>query len=291
MEPAGIGAESLRQCLMIQAKRAGRADKILADLIKYYLEDIASCRYKKITDELCITRKKLTEYIELIKSFNPRPSRGFGDDTAEYIIPDVLVSFRCDDWEILLNDKWIGCVGINKLYKSYADNAEDECVREYLKDKIRRTKFIVKSIEQRRDTLLKITRYILENQLGFITGTDFLKVMSLNDVADGLGIHSSTVCRAIRDKYIQIPKGVYSFRSFFAGKAGRSLLADNEETSNAKVKAVLKEIIRKENRRSPLSDSTLSKELEKHRIMLSRRTIAKYRKELGLPNAADRRIL
>ncbi|MCX7614192.1 MAG: RNA polymerase factor sigma-54, partial [Clostridiales bacterium] len=291
MEPAGVGAESLKQCLIIQAKKAGCVDKMLVELIKYHLEDIAECKYKKITDELCISRKQLMEYVELIKSFNPHPSRGFGDDIAEYIIPDVMISCYFGEWEILLNDKWIGGVGINKLYKTYVDNVEDECVREYLKEKINRAKFIVKCIEQRRDTLLEISHIILEKQLDFITGAGYLNVMNLSDVAAELGIHSSTVCRAIKNKYIQTPKGIYSFRRFFVGKTNHYPIADDEEISSAKAKAILKDIVHDENKQLPFSDNALVKEMGRLGILLSRRTIAKYRKELGLPNAVERRSI
>jgi RNA polymerase sigma-54 factor len=288
MEPPGVGAESLKHCLIIQATRAGCADKKLVKLIKYHLEDIAECRYKKIADGLCISREQLIGYIERIKSFNPRPSRGFGDDTAQYIIPDVIMSCHSGEWEIVLNDKWIGSVGINKLYKSYLVNADDENVRKYLKEKINRTKFIMRCIEQRRNTLLKISCFIVEKQLDFITGAGQLKAMSFNDVAEEFKIHSSTVSRTIKDKYIQTPKGIYSFRRFFVGRTSHNSTTD-DEVSNIETKTILKKIIHEENKQTPYSDNVLVEELKKYNIILSRRTVAKYRKELRLPSAADRR--
>ncbi len=179
LEPAGVGAENLKKCLILQAERAGCADKTLIEMIKYYLQDIAEGKYRKISNELNISRQQIIEYVEIIKSFNPRPSRGFGDNTAEFIIPDVLISRSCGEWEIVLNDKWIGSINIDRLYKKYVKNAGDEKVREYLEEKINRAKFIIKCIEQRRETLLKISRFILERQLDYITGTGYLKTLSL----------------------------------------------------------------------------------------------------------------
>ncbi len=288
LEPAGIGAESLRQCLIIQAERLGCTDKKLIDMIKYFLEDVAAKRYRKISEALGISRQQTTRYVELIKSLNPRPSRGFGDSATEYIIPDVLLSCQFDQWEITLNDRWMGSIGINKLYKSYVNNVEDENVREYLKGKINRARFIIKCIEQRRDTLLKVSDFILKKQLDYITGAGYLKPMNLNDVADEFGIHISTVSRTLKDKYLQTPRGIYPFKHFFVGKTNHNPAEDEEAVSSAKAKAVLMEIVHKENKCCPLSDSALARELLKHGIALSRRTVAKYREALGLPNAAER---
>ncbi|MDP4109173.1 MAG: RNA polymerase factor sigma-54 [Bacillota bacterium] len=289
MEPAGVGADSLEQCLLIQAERAGRNDKVLTELIKYYLEDIAERRYKKISDALHLSRQQLLSYVEFIKSLNPRPGRGFGGGEAEYITPDVIVSRACGKWEIFLNDSFVGGAGISRLYKSYIESAQDENVRKYLREKISRAKLIIKSIEQRRNTLQKVSDCILEKQYDFITGAGELKKMSLGDIADELGVHCSTVSRAVKGKYLQTPKGVCSFKYFFIGKTGRSLPETSEAYSAAEAKAALGEIINSENKNSPLSDSALSKELDKRGIALSRRTVSKYRLSLGIPNTAERK--
>ena len=288
-DPLGVGAENLKQCLIIQAEKTGYDDKKLIELIKYHLQDIATKKYKKIAGELGISIQQITSYIETIQSFNPRPSRGFGNNGNHFIIPDVLVSYHHSEWIITLNDNWIGSVRINGLYKSYINSAENDDVKLYLQKKINHAKFIIKCIEQRRETLLRVSRVILDKQMEYFDDAGQLKAMSLHDVADEIGVHCSTISRTIKGKYMQTPNGTYPYKYFFVGKAGYALTEDSDAVSSVKAKSLLEKVIQEENKKKPISDNMLAKELSKQGIILSRRTVAKYREALGLPNAAERK--
>lgn len=289
LEPAGVGAANVRQCLILQAKRSGCASGALTDLILNHLEDVAAKNYKKIARALHLSRRETMELIRLIQSFNPRPSRGFSDCSAPYVVPDVLVGGCEGEWEVALNDRWIGRVDISRFYKNYMEQANDEKVRQYLQAKISRAKFVLQCVEQRRQTLLKVSRLILEKQKNFIAGSGPLRAMSLTDLAVELGLHPSTVSRAVKGKYLQTPRGLFPFKHFFTGKISLYPQREEETVGSAEVKAILSALIGGEDKKSPLSDLALTRELTKKGVIISRRTVAKYRQSLNFPGAAKRR--
>lgn len=291
LEPVGIGARSLEHCLTLQLEALGIDDETIYTMAENYLLDIASSKYNKIAKEMGISIVKVKENVKIIKSLNPRPMNGFDEDTIEYIVPDVI--FKKDDgkWDIIINDNWMGSIGISHMYQRLSSQKCDEKTREYYVEKLRKAQFILNCIEQRRTTIMNIANYVLSYQMEFFDGVGSLKTLSLRQVADQIGVHESTVSRAIKDKYVQCPRGSYIFKSFFVGGAGSSNngIEGQQDTSREEAKSVIKKLVDEEDKSKPLSDSKLEALLKEKKIQVSRRTIAKYRDELGIPGTYERK--
>lgn len=291
MEPAGVGARDLADCLMLQLKARNACDESLTRMINDSLADVAAGHYRKIARQLSLTAKEVQRCVRIIHTLNPRPGNGFGIPGEPcYVVPDVMIDQRDGSWTVALNDKWMGSIGISRMYLELARNGGDGDMSEYLRNKIQRARFLLKSIEQRRDTLLRVTSVVLRKQKSFLKGEGTLVPMRLREIALELRMHESTVSRTIRDKYVQAPCGTYLFRELFDEGVGAA--ADrNTASSRQFVKNVLVDLIQKENPDSPFSDNELSAELRQLGVVLSRRTVAKYREELNLGNACERKVI
>lgn len=287
LEPAGVCSSGLYECLILQLKRKGLFDDIYEQLIKHYLQEIALGHLNKISKELKISKRKIQIYVQNIKSLDPKPCKAFGNHTNQYIVPDIIFYCENGNWEISINDFWTGNIEINNFYLKYSKASQNPEVEAYLENKIKHAKFLMSCIEQRRSTLLKLSHYLLEHQFDFIAKNGSLKPMMPSKVAKDLGIHPSTISRAIKYKYIQIPSGNYPF-SFFFNKKCKSI--DEDYKSSVSIKTT-KEIIRKlaeSNCEKPLSDSKIASLLLEKGIKISRRTVSKYRKEMGISNTYER---
>jgi RNA polymerase sigma-54 factor len=204
-------------------------------------------------------------------------------------MPDVIVYDDNGDWNIVINDKWTGSIGISRLYGHYRKYAADPQTREYLAKKLNAAKQLIQNIEQRRKTLLDVTKAIISKQEGYIKGRGRLQALKMSDVADELGIHVSTVSRAVKNKYIQLPYETIAIKDLFVQGIDSSG-EDNTAVSADYIKQQINELVRTENRQKPLSDSEIVKKLEQKGILVSRRTVAKYRAELQIPNSTERRL-
>lgn len=287
MEPVGVGASDFKQALILQAKKANRCDDILITLIERYLPQIASGQLNKISKELAISREKVNQYITYLKSLNPKPCRHFGCCQVQYIVPDIIVSYVNGMWLFVINDKWNGSIGISNLYKNYSKNIANPNVSAYIEKKIARAKFITECIERRRDTLRRISNYIVDQQEEFLFGYGPLKSITAKDAAKLLGITPSTISRAIKNKYIQTPIGTYPFKFFFE-KSCFTKQNENYKVSREVIKNKLFEIIQSEPKKNPYNDAFLVKLFAKDGICISRRTIAKYREECNIKNSYER---
>lgn len=286
MEPAGVGAGSLCECLLLQLRAKGITDPNLERIIRGCLPEVASGHYHKIAGQLSISTEAVRECVRVIRSLNPRPGSGFGSQSGpDFVIPDVIFDRQGDTWEITLNDKWMGSIGISRMYEALSRSAQEESTAEYLKEKIRRAQFLMKSIEQRRNTLLRVASVILNRQKDYLEQKGPLAPLSLGTVAKELQIHESTVSRTIREKYVQTPLGTHPFRQYFSA----GLMTCGGPQSSSAVKDKIAGLVREENSSRPLSDSALAEELKKQGVEISRRTVAKYREELQIRNAAERR--
>ena len=286
LEPQGIFASGLEECLLIQVQGMDE-EEILSEMIKHHLQNIAEGKISTISRALKLSSAEVRKMIHVIKELNPRPLNGIGGDKAQYIVPDVLLSHQDGVWNIELNDKWTGNLQSNDYYIHMMETAQDQELKSYFENKLRRARFIINAVEQRRETLTGITREILKRQEPYFLGTGQLKPMTLEEIADALEIHKSTVSRAIRDKYLRAPSGCFLFRSLFT--TGISSGDGNGDVSRNAVKAKLKELVAAEDKKKPWSDEQLAGLLQDAGMPISRRTVAKYRMELGIGGAFQRK--
>lgn len=287
-DPAGVGARDLKECLLIQLKVRGVTDNDVYEIVNNHLEDVAQNRLSKISKTLNINLKNVQWICDLIKSLEPKPGRGFAHDSDDikYVTPDVVLQYVDGEYVISVNDVTAPRLIINNFYKQLLTRTEDENISNFLNDKLNSAMWIIKSIEQRRTTIYKVVESILKFQLEFFDkGKKSLKPLTLKDVAEDIGVHESTVSRATNGKYIQTPRGIFELKFFFSSGVG----SDEGGISSTSIKSMIKEIIDNENQKKPLSDQQIVNILKAKSIDISRRTVAKYRDELGIPSSSGRR--
>jgi RNA polymerase sigma-54 factor len=285
-EPYGVGARSLKECLLIQVR--DEKDFLIKRVISDHLEDIASNKIASIAKDLDITIQNAQEYVDFIKCLEPKPGRTFrgdGDDTR-YITPDASIEEIDGEYVIFINDVTGPRLNINQYYKSLLKDGGDVETTEFLQEKLNSAMWLIKSIEQRRQTLYKVVESILKFQKEFlIHGDKRLVPLTLKDVAEDIKMHESTISRATSGKYVQTPRGVFELKYFFTtGLSGKS-----GEVSATSVKSIIKGIIDSEDQKKPLSDQVISNILKEKGMEVSRRTVAKYRDELKIPSSSRRR--
>lgn len=292
LEPAGVGARNLSECLVLQLKRRGEDGSLALRIAQEHLEALSKNRYNCIAKALGATQEEVREACDVIRSLNPRPGAGFATrENLIYINPDIFVVNFPDHFELLTNDYFFPTLNISSYYSRMLKDSDDAEVKDYLMGKVRQAKWVVRSIEQRRSTLLQCAECLLALQEDFFRhGPGHLRPMSLADIAQKLGVHESTVSRTIRDKYIQCASGVYPLSYFFSRSLGSARVkAMGEAVSPDSAKTLLKKLIAEEDKRKPLSDQKLCELMAREGCELSRRTVAKYRDELNIPSTAGRR--
>lgn len=288
LEPRGIFASDLEECLELQVRGTDQ-EEVLIQMIRNHLKDVAEGRISNISRALKLSSADVRKMIQIIRKLNPRPLNGYGRDRTQYILPDILMRYQDRQWTISLNDGWTGSFGINEFYVQMMENVRDAELKSYFEEKLCRARFIMNAVEQRRKTLIGISEGILKRQEGYLLGKEPLKPMTLEEIADERGIHKSTVSRAIRDKYISAPAGCLLIRNLFTAGIP-SGTGDGEAVSRNVVKEKLKELVDGENKKKPYSDEALSKLLEEAGMPVSRRTVAKYRMEMGIDGTFGRRV-
>ena len=288
LEPAGVGARNLSECLCLQLTRRGETGLPLT-IADRYLEAMSKDHYNLIARETGASREDIQAACKVIRSLNPRPGAGFAPREAlGYITPDlVVVSFE-DHFEILSNDYYFPSLKVSSYYHQLMRSTDESQVKDYLTNKVRQAKWVVSSVEQRRSTLMACANCIVERQESFFRrGPGHLRPMTLADVAQALDVHESTVSRAVKDKYLQCAHGVFPLGYFFsralpAGHGGDSVSAEQ-------AKSAIKKLIAAEDKKKPLSDQKLCQLLTEQGIEISRRTVAKYRDELGISSTSGRK--
>ena len=287
LEPVGIFAFSLEECLVLQVLGMEQ-EAALCTIIRNHLQDVADGKISTISRRLKLSSVEVRKLIHVIRNLNPRPLNGYGGDRAQYVFPDIILSYQDGQWSVSLNDKWAGNISINEFYVHMMETAQDEELKNYFEEKLQRARFIMNAVEQRRRTLEGITEGILKRQAGYFLGKEPLKPMTLEEIAAEREIHKSTVSRAIRDKYILTPAGCLLIRDLFTtgiSAGGKT----REDVSRNTVKSRLKALVDQEDKKHPCSDEQLAKLLEAEGMAISRRTVAKYRMELGIGGAFSRR--
>lgn len=286
LEPYGIFSADLKDCLLRQLDALDINTEILTLMIRCHLQDIADGKISNISRNLHIPTVEVRKNIELIARLNPRPLSGFHSGENSFIIPDIILKKESSDWSIQLNDSWIENYQVNDYYLKMMETSTDPDLITYFKSKLTRVQFILDSIEQRRKTVISITNVILDIQLDYFEHHASLVPMTMSDVAEKAGIHTSTVSRAVKGKYLQYPGGSIFMKNLFTAPVSSH---EQGNITSALVKQYIKEYIAAENKKKPYSDQALAKLLENQDIKVSRRAVAKYREELGIKGSFDRR--
>lgn len=289
-DPPGVGARNLRECLLIQCEQLNLGQTILPEIISHHLKEIADGRLTKVAEALGVSVQEVQQAADRLKTLDPKPGRNFSHaDDTRYIVPDVVVERVNGEYIILVNDVASPRLGVSPVYKDILTRKiSDPVTVKYLEQKLNSALWLIRSIEQRRLTLYKVTNALVEIQREFLDkGVKYLRPLNLKDIAQSLGLHESTVSRATAGKYIQTPQGVFEMKYFFAGGVET---ADGAMASSETVKRIIREMIESEDPAKPLSDQKIADVLNNDQgIEISRRTVAKYRDEIGIPATGKRK--
>lgn len=289
-DPAGVGARSLVECLLIQVDQLGIKNEILNKLIRDYLVDLAKGKLNRIAQNLGVTVQEVQQAADILKTLDPKPGRNFSNpNDTRYIIPDIVLEKVEGEYIILVNDVAIPRITINSTYRSVLsqDKNCDPKTRRFVESKLNAAAWLIRSIEQRRLTLYKVANCLVELQREFLDhGVKYMKPLNLKRVAGIVGLHESTISRATSNKYIQTPQGVFEMKYFFSTGLNN---AAGTTTSAESIKKMLQEIVAEEDTKIPLNDQRISELFRQRGIKISRRTVAKYRDELGIPAIRKRK--
>lgn len=294
LDPAGVCARSLEECLKLQLNRRQMLTPILESIIDSCLEMVAKNQIPAIARKLRLSSAETAGYCQVIKSLNPKPGVSFSSrEKLRYIIPDVTIVKFKEHFDILLNESMYPNIEVNSYYSQMNRNPESQELKEYLGNKIRQAEWVRQCVVQRGKTLMQVSKAILEHQEGFFTyGPSHLTPLKLADIAQELDIHESTVSRAVSKKYLQCSWGVYPMNFFFSRRVSVQEDASGAQSADmtaADVKRALHEIIEAEDKKKPYSDRLLGEKLGERGITISRRTVAKYREEEGIADASGRK--
>ena len=280
-EPSGVGARNLQECLLCQMERAGQQDFLEYRIVKDFMEALGKRRIPEIARGTGCEVDLVQEALSRIARLEPRPGRAFLPDNDQYVLPEVFVQRAGNDFNITTNNEHIPHLRISNTYKDLMSQGGNSAeVRNYIREKIRAGKFLIKSLHQRQQTILNIAREIVHRQHEFMEkGVAFLKPLTMVQVAEVVGVHETTVSRAVSGKYMDTPQGIFEMKYFFT--AGIQT-ASGDGMSNTSVKDMIAEIFKKEDPTKPLSDQEVVKMLKEKGIVIARRTVAKYRTELNI---------
>lgn len=281
-DPVGASSINLKEALLAQMDYLQIEDKITQDIVNHHLSLLEKSDFSQLAKVLGIPLSALKYHIEIIKGLDPTPGRKYAQEKTSYVVPDIIVSKEGKEFKINLNDEGLPQLKINSYYKRLLAKASKENPEAYrfMKDKMKNALWFLRSLEQRNQTIYKVAKYIVDKQKGFIEkGIDYLKPLTLMELAQEIGVHESTVGRVVANKYIMTPRGVFSLKYFFH----KSLVGDyGEEVSSLRIKERIKKLIENENKEQPLSDIEIGDLLAKENFKIARRTVAKYRKQLKI---------
>ena len=279
--PPGVGAQSLQECLLIQLKREGRQGSLEYKVISEHMSDLGKRRFPEIARRMGLSVEQIQRCANNIAQLDPRPGQVFAESPQNYVLPDVTVEKIDGEYQIILNGEQIPHLRISNTYKDImSQDGSGGDVKDYIRDKIRSGKFLIKSIHQRQQTISNISHQIVSRQREFLDhGSAHLKPMTMVQIADAVGVHETTVSRAISGKYISTPQGVHEMKYFFTPGYQTS---SGEAMSNTSVKEAILDLVKGESGSAPLSDKEIVEILSERGIPIARRTVAKYRTELNI---------
>ena len=291
-DPVGVAAKDLRDCLLIQLSQFDKTTPWLEEarlIISDHLDLLANHDFRTLMRVTRLKEDVLKEAVNLIQSLDPRPGQSIPTGEPEYVIPDLLVRRHDGHWTVELNSDSIPRLQINQHYASMCNNARNDGDSQFIRSNLQDAKWLIKSLESRNDTLLRVSRCIVEQQQAFFEqGEEYMKPMVLADIAQAVEMHESTISRVTTQKYLHSPRGIFELKYFFSSHVNTE---GGGEASSTAIRALVKKLIAAENPAKPLSDSKLTSLLSEQGIMVARRTVAKYRESLSIPPSNQRKQL
>ncbi|MBP1947095.1 RNA polymerase factor sigma-54 [Virgibacillus litoralis] len=289
LEPIGVGARDLKECLLLQTQEFYPDDSLVTYVIREYLELLADKKWHEISRKLNISLTEVKRIFDCIQTLNPKPCAEISNNSTRYLYPDITIEKSYGAYSISINNSYLPKIQLNQQYMHFLNKKNE--TSKYIKENYQKYMWLVRSIEQRQNTILKITQVIIEKQQDFLdNGFASLQPLTLKEVAEEIDMHESTVSRAINNKIIRTPNGAHEMGKLFTSKIGQS---NGGNSSSTKVKLLLKQLINEEDKYKPHSDQKIADHFKKNNgIMISRRTVAKYREELNiLPSSKRKKIV
>ncbi|MBN7821063.1 RNA polymerase factor sigma-54 [Bowmanella yangjiangensis] len=291
-DPVGVGSRSVQECLLVQLRQFAPDTPWLEEakaLINEYSDLLAAKDYRTLMRKARLKEEELREALRLLQTLNPRPGSAIVTSEPEYVIPDVSVAKKNGRWMVELNPDSLPKLSINQQYAAMSRNARNSSDSQFIRSHMQEAKWFIKSLESRNDTLLKVANCIVQQQQGFFEyGPEAMKPMVLNDVAEMVDMHESTISRVTTQKYMHTPRGIYELKYFFSSHVATE---SGGECSSTAIRALIKKLVAAEKPAKPLSDSKIAQLLADQGIMVARRTIAKYRESLSIPPSNQRKSL
>jgi RNA polymerase sigma-54 factor len=282
-DPIGIGSMNLKEALLVQMEYFVMDDPITVKIVDQYLPILEKSDYAQLAKVMNISLAEVKAHIEIIKSLDPAPGRKYSQEKTFYVVPDIIVRKEDDELKIILNDEGMPRLRINSFYKKMLSQMsnDDSEASQFLRDRMKKAFWFLRSLNQRNQTIYKVAKYIVDKQKDFIEkGMEFIKPLTLIELAQEIGVHESTVGRVVANKHIMTSRGVFPLKYFFH----KSLSGDfGEEISSLRVKEKMKKLVEQEDKENPLSDIEIEEILAKENFKIARRTVAKYRKQLRIP--------
>ena len=285
-DPVGVGARDLEECLLVQAELYFPEEELVHRIIRCHLPDLVGRNILSLAKKLGISDEQLEEARHIILSLDPKPGRNFGEDETRYVVPDLYIRKDDDKYVVVLNDDGLPKLRISPYYKNLIDRKITEETKEYLKKKVRSAVWFLRSIHQRQSTVKLVGESLIKFQRGFLDhGISHLRPLVLRDVAEDIEMHESTVSRVTSNKYVHTPQGIYPLKFFFNPRIESN---QGEDLASEAVREKIRTLIEGEPARKPLSDQTIVELLCKEGLTIARRTVAKYRTQLGILPSSKR---
>jgi RNA polymerase sigma-54 factor len=291
LDPVGCGARDLQECLLIQAQVLDQRSPLLEKVIREHMKDLERKDYDTIAKSIGVKVDRIKEVEHIIQSFHPRPGRLIATEETHYVVPDIFVVEQGGEFVVQVNDDGVPRLRISKLYQDLMKHTKGDApneAKDFVQDKLRAALWLIKSIQNRQNTIFKVSKAIVRRQQDFFRrGSEYLKPMILKDIADEIGMHESTVSRVTTNKFMHTPIGLFELKYFFnSGIGGKN---GGIDISNEVLKIKLKRLIESEDVRRPFSDQKLAELLSESDVVVARRTVAKYREMLGVASSASRK--
>jgi RNA polymerase sigma-54 factor len=280
-DPTGIAAKDLKDCLRIQARALDLENTLVWNIINTHLEDLQTKNFDKIAHELGVSVDEVSQASKIIVNLEPRPARDYSDEPPQYVVPDIYIVKLEGEYLVVLNEEDLPILKLNQEYQNMMScDGTGKIAKDYLSDCLKSAQWLLKSIQQRQNTLCKVTESIVKFQIDFLKhGITHLKPLVLRDVADDVGMHESTISRVTSNKYVHSPQGTFELKYFFNSGISKS---DGSFVASQSVKNEIENIIKAEDPKHPLSDQAIAHQLKSKGVKIARRTVAKYREILGI---------
>ena len=289
LDPAGIAARDLRECLLLQLARRGQGTGLAARIVREHFDSLAHRRHTELSRRLHAPRTEIEAAIDLIRSLEPHPGWLVAAEEVRYIFPELVVAQVGEAYEVFPSDRALPRLRVAECYRNWVVDSrmDGDETRRYVQDKLRSARWLVQALDRRRDTMVRVMRAIVEEQAAFFEkGLESLRPLTLQTIARRVGLHESTVARVTKDKYVQTPRGIFPLKFFFSSRLSTQLGID---ASSRAVRERIRQLVQEEDKTAPLSDAALATILEREGVRIARRTVAKYRDQLGIDRTQLRR--